>query len=169
MMSDLRHRPANQYRKPNKKYHGSGIVVKARTNVYEKQKCIGTYVDVSGSMSRPKLQKALGVLKSIEGMKRVKSFTHYFDTRVRDDFHCGGGTDYEPIFEHAKKNGYTCIAIITDDSVTRFRGNYEVDGLWLVGVDDRWRNDNEYSISHEVNQSDGKIRANHFKISIVGQ
>jgi hypothetical protein len=156
------------YKKPNKKYIGSGIIMKARTNVYQEEKTLAVYVDVSGSMTQELVAKALGVLKSVQSMKRVNYIVKYFSTHLKDSFYNGGGTDYEICFDDAKNNGYSCIAIITDDSEQVFRNRYAVDGLWIAGVEMKQKDPYRYSIAPLVNRPNSPITAKHFKVSIVG-
>jgi len=154
------------YRKPNKKYQGTKIIKKGRANVYQPQKTLAVYVDVSGSMSPQKLARAIGVLRTIEGMKRVTFIVKYFSTHLQDEYYEGGGTDYEIIFADAQKEDYTCVAIITDNSHSYFRNKYQLEAVWIAGIEEGGRGN--YSISSLINQPDSPIQCTHFKCSVVG-
>lgn len=158
------------YRRPNKKYAGSGIIMKGRSNVYKPTKTLAVYVDISGSMTKEKVAKALGVVETMEKMKRVTLVKHYFDTRIHDKFRPGGGTDYNCIFRHARENNYTCIAIITDDTDECFQEEFSVEALWIAGVEPkRARYRKGYSFEERVNKPDGNITAKKFEVAIVEQ
>ena len=156
------------YRRPNKKYADSEFIVKARTNQYKPTKTLAVYVDTSGSMSKEKLAKALGTLDRLNHLKRVNIVTCYFDTSVREDFRPGGGTDYNCIFQHAKSNNYTCLAIITDDTTCRFNDHYTVEALWVAEIDPPGHR-GRFAMNREVNIPSGHITAKFCDITYVGQ
>lgn len=163
------------YKRPNKKYQNSGIVIKARTNVYRESKTLAVYVDVSGSMDKRMVAKALGIVETMKEMKRTELIVKYFNTSLWDTFRSGGGgTNYDIIFQDAKKNNYTCVAIVTDDSWSHLRENYHLDALWIAGVEGGLRHDGSYCISNWVNPKDenylsqAHITADHFAVSVVG-
>ena len=154
------------FKRPNKKLDGSGIIAKSRTNKYQQEKTLAVYIDISGSMSEKKLARAIGCCESMAKMKRSKLIKHYFNTRIETEFRRGGGTSYEIIFKHAKENKFPCIAIITDDSRSGFKHMYELESVWLVGIE-TGRNAS-YSISQEINTPTGHITAKHFDCFVVG-
>ncbi len=123
------------YRRPNKKYAGSSFIVKGKANVYKPSKTIACYVDVSGSMTKNMVKRALEVVEGLKKIKRLEVKIHYFNTKIHDEFWCGGGTDYREVLDHATKNKYSCIAIITDNSSESwYVYKWEFEAIWLIGV-----------------------------------
>ena len=133
------------YKKGNKKYYGSPFIIKGKSNIYKPSKTIACYVDVSSSMTKEKVQRAINVVEGLKKIKRLEVKIHYFDTQVRDYFFEGGCTDYAPIFKHAKENNYTCLAIVTDDTTCRHMNeHYDFEAIWLIGIARKWNYDRQF-------------------------
>lgn len=162
------------FRRPNKKYSGSNIIVKGRCNKYKESKTLAVYIDISGSMNKEMLRKAIGCCESIEDIKRTTVIKKYFNDEVYDDFRPGGGTNYNAVFRDAQENGYDCIAVITDDTGLVPVGNFDFEAIWLIGIEES-RSDRpvgDYSFASRVNApghsvQNARINAKHFEINIV--
>lgn len=159
------------YRRPNKKYAGSPFIVKGKANVYKPSKTIACYVDVSGSMSRNMVKRALEVVEGLKKIKRLEVKIHYFNTQIHDKFRSGGGTDYNAVLDHATENKYSCIAVITDNSYESWRGKWKFEAVWLIGIE-RCR-DEEYAFARAVdaynhpNKRSGYIQCKKFQFNEV--
>jgi predicted metal-dependent peptidase len=156
------------YRKPNKKYINSPYIVKGRSNKYKDSKTIACYVDVSGSMSESMIRKGLEVVKGLQEIKRVEVEVFYFDTQIHKEFRSGGGTDYNAILNHADKNKYTCIAIITDNTPITIEKHHTLEAFWLIGIE---RCSGEYHLATQVktptHAGSGMIMARKFQYNEV--
>lgn len=156
------------YRKPNRRFHETNFIVKGRANKYKESKTIACYVDVSGSMSESMIKKGLEVVKGLQTIKRVEVEVFYFDTQIHKEFRSGGGTDYNAILQHADKNKYTCIAIITDDTPMTIQKRHNYEAFWLIGIE---KSSGEYNLAKQVktphHSGSGMITAKKFQFNEV--
>ena len=156
------------YRRPHRKYIDTPYIVKGRANKYKESKTIACYVDVSGSMSESMIRKGLEVVKGLQDIKRVEVEVFYFDTQIHKEFRSGGGTDYNAILNHADKNKYTCIAIITDNTPITIEKHHTLEAFWLIGIE---RCSGEYHLAKQVktpsHAGNGMITARKFQYNEV--
>ena len=160
---------AHTYRRPNKKYAGSGIIMKGWGKAYKPTKTLAVYVDISGSMTMDKLGKALGVVEELKKIKRTSLIIKYFNTSIHEKFCPGGGTDYNCVMQDAKKNDYKCVAIITDDTPGYFTENYKLEALWIAGIEqpNSYKNYKNYKLEYDINKPGSQIQTKYFGIAII--
>ena len=124
------------FKRPAKKYSNSPFIIKGRANKYRESKTLACYVDVSGSMSRNMVKRAMEVVEGLQKIKRLEVKIHYFNTQIHDEFRCGGGTDYPTVLNHATQNKYPCIVVITDASYECWHEqHWEFEAVWLIGIE----------------------------------
>ena len=107
-----------------KKYRDSDIIVPTKTMRRNEVQELAVYVDRSKSfVDAQKTRAAESIFQKLAMMKNVQLRVFHFDTQVAEyDYKnspdtfpsMGGGTSYEAVFNHIKKNNFRNIAIITD-------------------------------------------------------
>jgi predicted metal-dependent peptidase len=103
------------FRRPNKKYAESNVIIRARTAKPQDSLVIACYVDSSGSMSLDKTQKVIDISRVLKNIRRVRVIVFYFNTEVYAEYQeSQGGTSYDAVLLHAQEHGYRNIIILTD-------------------------------------------------------
>ena len=133
------------WQRPNRKYMARGLYVPSLRGV--EMGSIAVFVDTSGSLSEPDLEKFGGEIKGLlDEMHPERAFVVYCDTKIQrvdefaeyDDFELKakgrGGTSFIPPFEWLASEGHDVAAIVylTDLDCNRYPSDPGIPTIWVV-------------------------------------